>query len=119
MLLAKLVPLPPAAQARTKLITLVQDGQLGWVALGYATSCTYDNYAYVTKMGEKAVGWASITLLLTILIIAVSAFMAALGALFPYDGTQPPPTSWWKAIRQYSTFVGTFVTMLMPSLSTP
>lgn len=112
MLLARLVPLPPAISVRTRLITLVQDGQLGWVALGYATSCAYDGYAYVVKAGERAVFWAAPALGVAIALIAASGFMAALGALYPYDNTPARPTSFKAALRQYSSFAGTFVALL-------
>lgn len=109
MALAKLIPLPPVIKARTRLMILVQDGQLGWVALGYATSCAYDGTIYLVKVGAQAVFWAAPCLALAILLIVVSGFMAALGALFPYDNTQAPPSSFRIALKQYSTFVGTLV----------
>lgn len=116
MLLAKMVPLPAAASARTRLITLVQDGQLGWVALGFATSSTYDVYSYLTRARGEHVIWAEPAFCLGMLIIPISAFLAALGALFPYDNSLLPPTTFWKGIRQYSILTGTFIVMAIAAV---
>jgi len=83
MLLAKMIPLPAAAAARTRIMTLVQDGQMGWVALGYSTTGAYDLYAYISKVGAKAEAWTHPVYTLMLALICTSSFLAAVGALFP------------------------------------
>lgn len=116
MLLAKMVPLPATVIARTRLVTLVQDGQLGWVALGFATSCTYDVYTYISRAKGGHTAWAEPALCLGISIISISAFLAALGALFPYDNSLPSPATPWKAVKQYSILSGTLTLMVIAAV---
>lgn len=50
MLLAEtLVSLPQAAAKRGRILLLVKDGQLGWVALGFSASCSYDAFMYLNR----------------------------------------------------------------------
>ncbi|NRR33773.1 hypothetical protein HSX11_26690 [Oxalobacteraceae bacterium] len=109
MLLSRLLSLPATAAARTKLIILVQDGQLGWVALGFATACTYEVYTYVSKVGEKAVAWAHIALAIALITIVAAAYMAAVGALFPLDAASSRPRTRREWCRTYAAFLGTAI----------
>ena len=90
MALAGCVPtLPPEVAARTKLLLLVQDGQLGWVALGFSASCFYEALAYLAQSGPASAAWIQAALGLSLITLVASGFLAALGGLFPAGDGDP------------------------------
>ena len=90
MALAGRVPtLPPEVAARTKLLLLVQDGQLGWVALGFSASCFYETLDYLAHSGPASPAWIQAALGLSLITLVASGFLAALGALFPAGDAYP------------------------------
>jgi CDP-diglyceride synthetase len=92
MLLARSADLPPEVAARTSLLTLVQDGQLGWPGLVFSASCAYDVFAYLVG-GSRASPidtWLPVVMTVAVLIIAVSGFLATLGTLYPRNARSAP-----------------------------
>lgn len=112
LLLAKLADLPPPVAARAKLIRAVQDGQLGWVAMGFAASCTYE--LFDSTFGKKnAPEWAGLVFLVSIAFLAISGFLSMLGTLYPVNNALPPPATMRERARRYRLFLGTFLATLI------
>ena len=88
MLLARMANLPRDAAVRTSLLLLVQDGQLGWIALTFASSCVYEVFSYMMSgPGLSPIeAWLPTIAALAIALIAASGYMAALGVLYPAQG---------------------------------
>ena len=109
-MLARFANLPPEAAARTSLYTLVQNGQLGWVALGFSASCGYEAYAYLLSAAGNAnpPTWIGAVLLASAVFVAVSGFLAALGALFPAEGNGAPASGIGQW-RSHALFAATAV----------
>lgn len=110
MLLARFANLPPEAAVRTSLYTLVQNGQLGWVALGFSASCGYEAYAYLLSAAGSTnpPAWIGAVLMASAVFVAVSGFLAALGALFPAEGSEAP-LSGSEPWRSHALFAATAV----------
>lgn len=85
MLLARIGNLPPDAASRTSLLTLVQDGQLGWIALTFSSSCVYEVFSYLISGPRTSPidAWLPSVAALAIGLIVASGYMAALGVLYP------------------------------------
>lgn len=109
MLGAKLVDLSPEAKARAQLLRLVQDGQLGWVTMGYAASCAYEVIHSMTDGKPHALGLLVGGLTFSFGLLAIGGFLAALGTLFPIDVALPAPASAREWARRYRLFLATFV----------
>lgn len=107
MLGSKLVDLSPEAEARAQLLRAVQDGQLGWVSMGFSASCSYDLINYMTDGKPHTAGWPPTVLGVSFGLLALAGFLAALGTLYPVDVTVAAPTSWRARLRHYRMFVGT------------
>ncbi|MYN08051.1 hypothetical protein [Pseudoduganella aquatica] len=112
MKLAGLVPtLPPEVAARTSLLLLVKDGQLGWVALGFSASCIYDALAYLLKMGRDSPLWLQSVLGLSLATLVLSSLLAVLGGLFPVSGSLSEVRAWSRWAETYRVFLITVVLM--------
>jgi hypothetical protein len=111
MLLARFANLPPEVADRTSLRTLVQDGQLGWVALSFSASCGYDVFAHLLRASGALLppAWVGMVLVASVVFIAASGFLAALGALFPAERSWPamPGSAPWR--RRHALFAATAV----------
>lgn len=109
MLGAMLVELSPEAKARARLLRAVQDGQLGWITMGFSASCAYDVITYVTDGKAHAVGWLMVVLTVSFGLLALSGFLAALGTMFPVSDILPAPMSARVWLRRYRMFVMTAI----------
>jgi hypothetical protein len=112
MKLAGLVPtLPSEVAARTSLLLLVKDGQLGWVALGFSASCIYDALAYLLRMGAETPFWLQSVLGLSLATLVSSGFLAVLGGLFPVAARLPEVRGWPMWAGTYRVFILTAALM--------
>lgn len=105
LLLAKLVNLNEPTRSRSRLIRVVQDGQLSWIAMGFAASTTYEMFEALvqkTSASPVAVGLVFGT---SALILASAGFVATLGTLFPVDDALPVPGRWAEWVVRYRLFV--------------
>lgn len=107
MLAAKLVDLAPEVRVRTRLLRAVQDGQLGWVTMGFSASCAYDIVHYTNDGKAHGLAWLPAALALSLALLTLAGFFAALGTLFPVDVALPPPRSSGAWFRRYRLFVTT------------
>lgn len=113
LLLAKLVDLPQPSASRVKLIRAVQGGQLGWVAMGLAASCSYELLDYLIGRKNGAPVWAGLVFALSGIILAVSGFLLMMGTHYPVDDSKLKPITPGAWIRHYRLFVGTLLTTLI------
>lgn len=109
MLGAKLVDLSPEVKARTRLLRVVQDGQLGWVTMGFAASSTYDVVNLMTDSKPHAAGFLAVLLTAAVGLLAVAGFLAALGSLYPVAMAAPATMSLKAWATRYRLFVVTAV----------
>lgn len=116
LLAARLVDLPEPYASRTKLLKVVQDGQLGWVAIVFAAASAYDLFARMQNEPPAPV-WAGQVFTISCVFLATSGLLAMLGTLYPVDESLPPVSGWWPWIVRYRLFLGTaFATMITASL---
>lgn len=113
LFLAKFVDLPEPYASRAKLIRAVQDGQLGWVAIGFAAACAYEILEEMSRNPAGAPAWAGLVFGIACVFLAVSGFLATLGTLYPVDESQPAPTDVLSWVRRYRLFLGTAVATLV------
>lgn len=116
LLLAKLVDLPQPSASRAKLIRAVQDGQLGWVGMGFAASSTYELLEYLMGGKKGAPEWAGVVFAVTIGSLALSGFLSMLGTLYPVDDTLPAPATLGAWMMRYRLFVGTLLATLITAV---
>lgn len=116
LLLVKLVDLPQPLASRAKPIRAVQDGQLGWVAMGFAASCTYELFDYLIGSKTGAPEWAGLVFAVSTVSLALSGFLSMLGALYPVDESAPKPTTRAAWVVHYRLFVGTLLATLITAV---
>lgn len=116
MLASRMVDLTPEARARTRLLKAVQDGQLGWVTMGFAASSSYDIVNYLSAGKAHGLAWFPVALTLSLVLLTLAGFFAALGTLFPLDASSPPPTSLRAWLRRYRLFVTTSACALVSAV---
>lgn len=80
LLLARLMPLPPAARARTRIVTTVENGQLGWLALAWSAAAIYEAWQFMA-VKQSVFAWIAILLGCEIVLVLVAMFMAVGGAV--------------------------------------
>lgn len=85
MLLARTANLPPAVALRTNLLSLFQAGQLGWVALSFSAACAYEVFSHLLLVPRSSPikSWLPAAMVLSVMLIAASGFLSALGVLYP------------------------------------
>jgi len=110
LLVLKLVDMPEPYASRGKLLRAVRDGQLGWVAMGFSASCTYDLWGYVFGAKSGAPEWTGVVLTVSIVFLLASGVLSMAGTLFPFDETKPAPRSKREWLVYYKLFTGTAVT---------
>jgi len=75
-------PIEPFS-SRMKLLRTVSDGQLGWVAVVFSASASYE--LFVQMQTNTPPIWAGLTLSTNIFVLVISGLTAVLGALFPVN----------------------------------
>lgn len=116
LLAAKLVDLPEPYASRTKLLNVVQDGQLGWVAIVFAAASAYDLFARMQD-NPPAPAWAGQVFAISCVFLATSGLLAMLGTLYPVDESLPPVAGFRNWLLRYRLFLGTaFATIITASL---
>lgn len=74
LLVLKLVDLPKPYSARSSPLRAVRDGQLGWVAMGFAASCTYDLWGHLHTTSNATPEWAGYVLALSVVFLVLSGY---------------------------------------------
>lgn len=80
LLLARLMPLQKAERERTRIVTTIQDGQLGWLALAWSAATVYEAWEYMEVKGH-VFAWVAILLGSEIVVVLTAMFIAAGGAV--------------------------------------
>lgn len=104
--LFKPLPLQRENKENASLMRAVRDGQLGWIAVAFSASCTYDAATYIPKNGQVRPEWLGWVQGGSIVILVASAFLAALGTVFPM-GTKPENEEQKNFISRYPLFAST------------
>lgn len=110
LMLLKLVDMPEPYAARAKLLRTVRDGQLGWVAMGFSASCTYDLYESLIGAKAGTPTWAGTVFAIAIILLMMSGVLSMAGTLFPFDESKVLPQSKKDWVAHYKLFVGTAIT---------
>lgn len=113
LLALKLVDLPEPYASRANLLRAVRDGQLGWVAMGFAASCTYELWEYVSGAKAGAPGWAGLVLTISVIFLALSGVLAMAGTLFPFDESKAKPSTWRGWLVYYKLFAATAFSVVL------
>jgi hypothetical protein len=80
LVLARLMPLQPAERARTRIVTTIEDGQLGWLALAWSAAAIYEAWEYMAAK-QHVFTWVAILLACEIVLVLTAMFIAAGGAV--------------------------------------
>jgi hypothetical protein len=106
LLFLRPLPLPPQVRASIRMMTLLKDGQLCWVAIGFCASALYEigvsnpcSFRLPTGMLDYLTGVA-------IFMIVGSSLLAAGGAMFPTSALRPEGISWRKHYSCFTYSVG-------------
>lgn len=110
LLLLKLVDMTDPYTERAKLMRTVRDGQLGWVAMGFSASCTYDLYEALVGSKAGAPSWAGTVFGMALVFLIASGVLSMAGTLFPFDESKSAPQGIKEWIGRYRLFVGTAIT---------
>jgi hypothetical protein len=86
MALLKAVPLDPKFAKKATLRSQYQDGQLGWVAVGWAIGIIYEVLNYDGALN----GYLKIMLLIAIVFGVAGMVISASGAIESDPGVEPP-----------------------------
>ena len=113
LLCLKLVDIPEPYASRAKLLRAVRDGQLGWVAMGFSASCTYDLWGYVFGAKAGAPEWTGVVLTVAIVFLLAAGILSMAGTLFPFNETKPAPRSTGEWLVYYKLFVATAITTVV------
>ena len=79
LLLARLMPLQTAQRERTRIVTTIQDGQLGWLALAWSAATVYEAWDMDAK--GHVFGWVAVLLASETIVVLTAMFIAAGGAV--------------------------------------
>lgn len=107
LLVLKLVDMPEPYATRASLLRTVRDGQLGWVAMGFSASCTYDLWGFVFGSKSAAPEWTGLVLTLAVIFLAMSGILTMAGTLFPFDDTNLVTRTWKEWLARYKLFAAT------------
>jgi len=108
LLLARLMPLQDAEKKRTRVITTIQDGQLGWLALAWSAASIYEAWEYM-DVQNHVYHWVGILLAFDAVIMITAMFIAAGGAVTADNSTNRPQRlsgSIIVAIASGAVFIG-------------
>ena len=101
-----LLPLPQSVAAQLKLLMPIKDGQLCWGAMGFCVSALYEIAqpgASGRPLPGDVVGWANSGF---IILLLLSALLAAGGSVFSTPVTVPSGAVWW---RHFATMLASVV----------
>lgn len=85
MTMMRLGSLPEPFLTRSGLLRIIQDGQLGWVAMSFAAASTYDLWQLMSREEVLRSAWSGILFSLGVILMVVSAVFSIAGTLFPID----------------------------------
>jgi len=90
--------LPISAHLKTdaKLVALAKDGQLCWVAMGYCASGLYDIAMRVISHAHYDAASAATLFIGLVIVLVISAILAAGGAVFPTLLRVPMGIAWHR-----------------------
>jgi hypothetical protein len=94
-------PIEPFS-SRMKLLRTVSDGQLGWAAVVFSASASYELFLQIQSNTPPS--WAGLTLGTNIFILVISGMTAVLGALFPTKEPAARFNSMFAWTVHYRTF---------------
>lgn len=107
LLVLKLVDLPKPYSARSSPLRAVRDGQLGWVAMGFAASCTYELWGHLQAASNAAPEWAGYVFALSLVFLVLSGVLSMAGTLFPFDESKLQPVGVVDWLVHYKLFAAT------------
>ena len=96
LLFLRPLPLPPSVRASIRLMTLLKDGQLCWVAIGFCASALYEISVSSPCYFRLAPGTLDYLNGVAIVMIVGSGLLAAGGAMFPTSTERSPGVPWRK-----------------------
>jgi hypothetical protein len=73
------MPLNEAQLKRARIISTVEDGQLGWLAIAWSATAVYDSVSYMQD-NEVFVSWIGNLLFAEFFVVSSAMFLAAGGA---------------------------------------
>ena len=78
------MPITPAQKDKSRIITTVQDGQLGWLAVAWSSAAVYEAVEYMHKL-NRFVDWIGVLLAVEFVLVLTGMFVAAGGAITASD----------------------------------
>ena len=111
--LAKLCCLPSSAMKRTRLVSLFENGQLGWVALGFTASAAFEIYLYLISPECTDPFRAGVLLGIDLTLLVSAGYVAATGALFPVKTHKMPTYASKHWIRENRLMLGTSILTIL------
>jgi hypothetical protein len=91
-----ILPISSHLKADAKLVALAKDGQLCWVAMGFCVSGLYDIAARVTSHAPYNASSAATLFIGLVIVLVISAILAAGGAVFPTLLRVPEGVVWYR-----------------------
>lgn len=116
LMLLNLVDMPEPYASRAKLLRTVRDGQLGWVAMGFSASCSYELFEAFAGAGKPGPTWAGAVFAIAIVFLMMAGILSMAGTLFPFDDSKAVPQSKKDWLVHYKLFVGTAVVTVFAAL---
>lgn len=92
-----ILPISAHLKVDAKLVALSKDGQLCWVAMGFCVSGLYDIAERVVS-GARPYDSSSVSALFIglVIVLMISAILAAGGAVFPTSLRVPVGAAWYR-----------------------
>lgn len=116
LLALRLVDLPTPYSTRASPLRAVRDGQLGWVAMGFAASCTYELWGHLNTTAPASPEWTGYVFALSVVFLVLSGVLSMAGTLFPFDESKFQPVGFVDWLRHYKLFAGTAVSTVVTAL---
>lgn len=117
--LLRCVDLPKPYSERAHPLRVVRDGQLGWIAMSFAASCSYELWAQVSGNRSATHDSAGLVLVVSVVLLVVSGVLSMAGTLFPFDESKVQGVGWKAWLVHYKLFAATaFCTALTTVLYT-
>lgn len=80
LLIMRWVALSEQASRQTKVISTIQDGQLGWVTVVWSAATLYEAWGLMTAT-RQVLDWVAAVLFIEVALMIVGTFIAAAGAV--------------------------------------